>query len=60
VDTRDGIKFSWPDRWVHLRASGTEPVSRIIAEAPTAAEAEQLAAQVRFAIGAKQAEGHHA
>lgn len=59
LDTRDGIKLIWPDRWVHLRASGTEPVSRIIAEAPTAGDAEKLAAQIREAVGAKLAEKHH-
>jgi len=57
VDTRDGLKLAWPDRWVHLRASGTEPVSRIIAEAPTAAEASALAIAVRQAAGAALA-GH--
>jgi phosphomannomutase len=51
VDGRDGLKLSWPDRWVHLRASGTEPVSRIIAEAPDQAAAEALVAGLRLAAG---------
>jgi len=42
ADDRDGLRLSWPDRWVHLRPSGTEPIIRFIAEAPTAAEAESL------------------
>ncbi|MEE8062435.1 MAG: phosphoglucosamine mutase [Gemmatimonadales bacterium] len=42
VDTRDGLRLSWPGRWVHLRPSGTEPVVRIIAEAPTAGDANGL------------------
>jgi len=42
VDTQDGLHLSWPDRWVHVRPSGTEPIVRVIAEAPTRAEAEQL------------------
>ncbi len=42
VDDRDGLRLSWPDRWVHFRPSGTEPIIRFIAEAPTAADAEQL------------------
>lgn len=58
IDSRDGLKLVWPDRWVHLRASGTEPASRIIAEAPTAAEAAGLAAQVRQAVGAAVIGGH--
>jgi phosphomannomutase len=42
VDDRDGLRLAWPDRWVHLRPSGTEPIIRFIAEAPSAAEAEAL------------------
>jgi phosphomannomutase len=38
----DGIKIDYPDRWVQLRASNTEPIIRIMAEAPTIAEAEEL------------------
>jgi phosphomannomutase len=56
TDERDGIKFSWPDRWVHLRASGTEPMSRIISEAPGMEQARELADQVRAATGALPAE----
>ena len=42
ADTRDGLRLAWPDRWVHARPSGTEPIVRFIAEAPTRAEAEAL------------------
>ncbi|HEX7547250.1 MAG TPA: phosphoglucosamine mutase [Gemmatimonadaceae bacterium] len=42
VDTQDGLRLGWPDRWVHVRPSGTEPVVRVIAEAPTRADAQQL------------------
>ena len=42
ADRRDGLRLAWPNRWVHLRPSGTEPVIRMIAEAPSAAEAEAL------------------
>ncbi len=41
-DERDGLRLAWRDRWVHLRPSGTEPVIRVIVEAPTEAEAEEL------------------
>jgi phosphomannomutase len=34
VDETDGIRFSRDDEWVHVRASGTEPVVRVIAESP--------------------------
>jgi len=42
VDTQDGLRLGWRDRWVHIRPSGTEPVVRVIAEAPTHAEAKKL------------------
>lgn len=31
--TLDGVKFTWSDKWVHLRKSNTEPIMRIYAEA---------------------------
>ncbi|MCX8113094.1 MAG: phosphoglucosamine mutase [Bacteroidia bacterium] len=40
----DGLKLRWADRWVHIRISGTEPIIRIIAEAPTIHEANALRA----------------
>jgi phosphomannomutase len=42
VDERDGLRLSWPDRWLHIRPSGTEPIVRLIAEAPTPVAAEAL------------------
>jgi phosphomannomutase len=47
VDDRDGLRLSWRDRWLHVRPSGTEPIVRLIAEAPTADEAESLVAAAR-------------
>jgi phosphomannomutase len=47
ADTQDGLRLDWPDRWVHLRPSGTEPIVRVIAEAPTEADARHLIAQAR-------------
>ena len=47
VDTQDGLRLTWPDRWVHVRPSGTEPIVRVIAEAPTVNEAEELIAKCR-------------
>lgn len=49
-DRRDGLRIAWPDRWLHLRPSGTEPVVRIIAEAPTRAQAEHLVTACREAL----------
>ena len=39
ADRRDGLRLDWPDRWVHVRASNTEPIVRVIAEAAEPAEA---------------------
>jgi phosphomannomutase len=39
----DGVKIDFPDKWVHLRKSNTEPIVRIYSEARTMAEAETLA-----------------
>ena len=47
TDERDGLRLSWADRWLHVRPSGTEPIVRLIAEAPTAPEAEALVAAAR-------------
>ena len=52
ADTQDGLRLDWPDRWVHLRPSGTEPKVRVIAEGPTAAEARQLIADAREPLSA--------
>lgn len=49
VDERDGLRLGWDDRWLHVRPSGTEPVVRLIAEAPTAREAEELVETARQA-----------
>lgn len=51
IDTQDGIRVDWDDRWVHVRPSNTEPIIRMIAEAREQAEAEQLVAQVRSVLG---------
>lgn len=42
ADTQDGLRLSWADRWVHIRPSGTEPIVRVIAEAPTVEGAQAL------------------
>ncbi len=46
-DERDGLRLSWRDRWLHVRPSGTEPIVRLIAEAPTAEDAERLVGAAR-------------
>ena len=52
VDRQDGLRLDWPEqrRWAHLRPSGTEPIVRIIAEAPTLQEAQELVESLRAAL----------
>ena len=42
IDTQDGLKLDWEKGWVHLRASNTEPVVRIYAEAESEEEVDKL------------------
>jgi phosphomannomutase len=55
VDTQDGLRLSWPDRWVHVRPSGTEPIVRVIAEAPSDGEANELVKRSRAPLDALSA-----
>lgn len=52
ADRQDGLRLDWPEerRWLHLRPSGTEPILRIIAEAPSEREARELVEQARRAL----------
>jgi phosphomannomutase len=52
ADSQDGLRLSWPDRWVHVRPSGTEPIVRVIAEAPTNGEAVELVKRSRAPLDA--------
>ncbi len=51
IDLQDGVRIDWPDRWVHMRASNTEPIMRIIAEAPMHEDAVALIVEVKQALG---------
>ncbi len=51
VDDQDGVRLDWPDRWVHVRPSNTEPILRIIAEAPRESDAQELASKVGKVVG---------
>ena len=50
ADDTDGLRFARGEEWVHVRPSGTEPVVRIIAEAPAAARALELVEEARAAL----------
>ncbi len=43
ADRSDGLRLDWPDCWAHVRASNTEPIVRVIAEAPDHDRAAELA-----------------
>lgn len=43
ISTVDGVKIDFPDNWVHLRKSNTEPIIRIYTEAKSQQEADELA-----------------
>ena len=53
VDTQDGVRVDFGSRsaWVHVRASNTEPIMRLIAEAPDAKQAANLLDEVAGVIG---------
>lgn len=49
INEEDGLRMEFGNTWLHVRASNTEPIMRIIAEAPTKAEAEALIARAQAA-----------
>ncbi|MBV9121992.1 MAG: phosphoglucosamine mutase [Planctomycetes bacterium] len=51
VNRLDGLRLDWSDRWVHVRPSNTEPIVRVIAEAPQAEEAAKLCREVGGMLG---------
>ena len=46
VNDIDGVKIDFPDRWVHLRKSNTEPIIRVYSEASTMKAADELGKQI--------------
>lgn len=46
VNDIDGVKLDFPDKWVHLRKSNTEPIIRVYSEAHTMEEADSLGKQI--------------
>jgi phosphomannomutase len=52
ADVQDGLRLAWADRWVHVRPSGTEPIVRVIAEAPDEAAARELVRRSRVPLDA--------
>ncbi len=52
ADRLDGLRLDWPGKWLLVRASNTEPIVRVIAEASTSAEAQRLCAESQAAMNA--------
>ncbi len=52
ADMQDGLRLAWADSWLHVRPSGTEPIVRVIAEAPTEGRARDLVAKARVPLKA--------
>jgi len=52
LDRSDGLKLILPEGWIHLRASNTEPLLRLAAEARTADRLEELWARLQRLLGA--------
>ena len=50
INKVDGLKFRWNDRWLHLRASNTEPIIRIYAEALNIEIAKKLVKEVKACL----------
>jgi phosphomannomutase len=51
VDRLDGLRLDWPSQWLLVRASNTEPIVRLIAEADTPDLAKSLCQQAAAALG---------
>ena len=49
-DRLDGLRLDWPEKWLLVRPSNTEPVVRAVAEAPTLAEAQRLCREAQAAM----------
>ena len=50
LDLIDGLKVLYDNAWVHIRASNTEPIIRVIAESPTQAETDALVEQFKTKV----------
>ncbi|MCB9849554.1 MAG: phosphoglucosamine mutase [Phycisphaerales bacterium] len=50
ISTIDGVRIDWPEGWVHVRGSNTEPIMRVIAEADDDEAANELIDRVREVV----------
>lgn len=52
VNDIDGVKIDFPDKWVHLRKSNTEPIIRVYSEASSMQEADELGKKIMSVVNA--------
>ncbi len=45
MNTLDGLRLEFPDSWMLIRASGTEPVIRVVSESTSQAKTDELVSQ---------------
>jgi phosphomannomutase len=50
VDLADGVRVTWPDHWIHVRASNTEPILRVIVEGDDPEHVERVFADTLFRV----------
>lgn len=50
VNDIDGVKIDFPDKWVHLRKSNTEPIIRVYSEAATMQQADELGKKIMAVV----------
>ena len=50
-DRRDGLRLDWPQSWLLVRGSQTEPLVRVIAEAKTPDRAQEMCDRANEVIG---------
>ncbi len=52
VNDIDGVKIDFPDKWVHLRKSNTEPIIRVYSEASSMEDADELGKKIMSVVNA--------
>ncbi len=58
LNDADGVRVDWPEGWVHVRGSNTEPILRVIAEADRLQTAVELITRVRQILDRAEKSGH--
>ncbi len=57
VNDIDGVKLDFPDKWVHLRKSNTEPIIRVYSEAQTMAAADEIGKKIMDVVYSLKSNG---